>query len=90
MKRIILAVALIFALSGIAAAQSGSAKQATKKEEKAVNKKGPGQKADSTKTVLKQETSANAKSDSSVKLVLPIPKFPVDSTSLPVIPKKEE
>ena len=91
MKRVIISAALILFVSGYAAAQSTSAKKATNKEEKATVKKGTAPKTDTTtKTVLKQEASANAKSDSSIKLVLPVPKFPVDSTLVPAVKKGDE
>lgn len=71
MKKIILAAALIAVFSGFAAAQSTSAKTATKSE-KATVKKSPTVKiSDSKSTVLKQEASANAKGDSAMRLILP-------------------
>lgn len=91
MKRVIISAALILLVSGYAAAQSTSAKTATNKEEKATVRKGTASKTSpNNKLVLKQEASANAKGDSSVKLILPIPKFPVDSTAVPVVKKDEE
>ncbi len=91
MKKVIISAALVLLVSGFTAAQSTSAKQATTKKEKATTvKKGTAPKIDPSKTVLKQETAANAKSDSSVKLVLPVPIFPADSTSLPVVKKDDE
>lgn len=88
MKRVILAAAFIAATSGFAAAQSTSAKQATK-QEKATVKKGTPVKTTNKNTVLKQEASANAKSDSTVKLILPVPK-PKDTTALPDVKKGDE
>jgi hypothetical protein len=85
MKRVILAAALTVMISGFAAAQSSSAKQATK-QEKATVKKAPA-KFSSKKTVLKQEASSNAKSDSAVKLRLPVPK---DTTTIPVVKNEQE
>lgn len=91
MKKVIISAALVLLVSGFAAAQSTSAKQATTKKEKATTvKKGTVPKIDPSKTVLKQEAAANAKSDSSMKLVLPVPVFPEDSTSLPVVKKDDE
>ena len=91
MKRVIISAALILLVSGYATAQSTSAKKATNKEEKATVKKGTAPKIDpNNKTVLKQEASANAKSDSSIKLMLPVPNFPVDSTLLPIVKKDDE
>lgn len=90
MKRVIISAACVLLISGYAAAQSTSAKKATSTEEKATVKKATAPKTESgQKTVLKQEASANAKSDSAAKLVLPIPKFPVDTTSLPPVKKKD-
>ena len=86
MKKIILTAAFVVALSGFAAAQSTSAKPAAK-QEKAVVKKGPA--STDNNTVLKHETSGNAKSDSAVKLVL-FPVNPVDTTaSLPKVKNKD-
>jgi hypothetical protein len=89
MKRVIISAACILLISGCAAAQSTSAKQPVKKE--ATLKKATAPKIDvNDKTVLKQEASANAKSDSSVKLLLTIPNFPVDSTAVPIVKKNDE
>jgi hypothetical protein len=86
MKKGILAVAFILVICGYAAAQSTSEKSATKKEEKATVKKGPAAKINNDKkTVLKQEASANAKSDSTVRLILPVDKTPVDSAVVPKV-----
>jgi hypothetical protein len=91
MKRVILAAAFVFAISGIAAAQSTSTKPASKKQEKTTVKKVTPAKINSPKsTVLKEEASANAKSDSSVKLVLPMPKLSFDSTEIPPVVKNEK
>ena len=91
MKKVIISAALVLLVSGFAAAQSTSAKQATTRQGKATTiKKGTAPKIDPSKTILKQEASANAKTDSSVKLLLPIPTFPVDSMSLPVVRKDNE
>ena len=88
MKKIILSAAFIIAISGFAAAQSTSTKPATK-QEKATEKKGPANKTENKNTVLKQETSANAKSDSAVKLVLPPPN-PFDTTAaMPKVKDKD-
>lgn len=89
MKRVILAAACMLAISGFAAAQSTSAKPASK-QEKAIVKKGSAVKATTSKnTVLKQEASANAKSDSTFKLMLPIPKIS-DTTAMPVVKNEQE
>ena len=87
MKRVILAAVFVVAISGFAAAQSTSAKTTSTKNEKAVVKKDT--KKSSKNTVLKQETSANAKADSTVKVVLPVPK-PVDTISMPPVKKSDE
>ena len=85
MKKYILSAALIIFISGFAAAQSTSTKQATKPQEKATIQKGVAQKKVSAgKTVLKQESSANAKNDS-VKLVIPPPSVVADSLALPKV-----
>lgn len=85
MKKYILSAALIICISGFAAAQTSSTKQATKPQEKATIQKGIVQKkAGSNKTVLKQESSANAKNDS-VKLILPVQSFVADSLALPKV-----
>jgi hypothetical protein len=89
MKRVILTAAFIVAISGFAAAQSTSAKPTSHKQEKATIKKGPVTKTDSKNTVLKQEASANAKSDSTVKLILPMPN-PSDTTAMPAVRKSDE
>jgi len=87
MKKIILSAAFVVAISGFAAAQSTSAKPATK-QEKATVKKGAAN-TENKNTVLKQETSANAKSDSAVKLVLPPPN-PFDTTAaMPKVKDKD-
>jgi hypothetical protein len=87
MKRVILAAAFIVAISGFAAAQSTSAKPASS-QQKAIVKKGPAVKNTTKSTVLKQETSANAKVDA-VKLVLPAPPAIADSTAMPAVTNKE-
>jgi ABC-type glycerol-3-phosphate transport system substrate-binding protein len=88
MKKILLTAAFVVALSGFAAAQSTSAKPATK-QEKATVKKGSATNTESKNTVLKQEASANAKAESAVKLVL-IPPTPVDTTAaLPKVKDKD-
>jgi len=88
MKKIILTAVLTVAISGFAAAQSTSANQATK-QEKAIVKKGASTKPNNKNTVLKQETSSNAKGDSTVKLVL-LPPNPVDSSAaLPKVKNEE-
>lgn len=89
MKRVILAAVFIVAMSGFAAAQSTSAKQQATKQKKVTVKKSVSIKSNTKHTVLKQEASANAKSDSTVKLLLPVPKIP-DTTALPVIKKGQE
>ena len=89
MKRVILAAAFLVALSGFAAAQSTSAKQVSNKQEKTTVKKPPTNKANAKSTVLKQETSANAKSDSTIKLTLPVP-LPIDTlAALPKVKSEE-
>lgn len=85
MKKYILSAALIIFMSGFAAAQSTSTKQATKPQEKATIQKGVVEKkVSSKKTVLKQESSANAKYDS-VKLIMPVPNFVADSLAMPKV-----
>jgi len=85
MKKYILSAALIICISGFAAAQTSSTKQATKPQEKATVQKGVIEKrVSSNKTVLKQESSATAKNDS-VKLILPPPSFVADSLALPKV-----
>lgn len=85
MKKYILSAALLIFVSGFAAAQSTSTKQATKPQEKATIQKGIIQKkVSSKKTVLKQESSASAKYDS-VKLVLPPVSLIADSLALPKV-----
>jgi hypothetical protein len=86
MKKILLTAAFVVAISGFAAAQSNSAKPATK-QEKATVKKGSANNTEKKKTVLKQETSANAKTDGAVKLVL-LPPNPVDTTA--ALPKVKD
>jgi hypothetical protein len=88
MKRVILAAVFIVAISGFAAAQSTSAKQATKPG-KATVKKGVPAKVNTTHTVLRHDDSATAKSDSTIKLILPVPKIS-DTTALPPVKKDEE
>jgi hypothetical protein len=89
MKKLICSAAFILAISGFAAAQS-SAKPVVKKETKASTQKSPAVKKNSTKnTVLKQETSANAKNDTG-RLILPIPKFALDTTAVPIVKNEQE
>lgn len=88
MKRVILAAVFIVAFSGFAAAQSTSAKQ-TSKSNKVIVKKSVSVKTNSANTILKQETSANAKSDSTVKLVLMVPQIS-DTSALPPVKKNDE
>jgi hypothetical protein len=90
MKRIILAAVFVVAISGFAAAQSTSAKPATKKSQTTSVKKGTTVKPGAKNTVLKQETSANAKSEpATVKLVLPIPQAIPDSTAMPRVKNED-
>lgn len=88
MKRVILAAVFIVAISGFAAAQSTSAKQATK-QGKVTVKKGVSVKQNAKHIVLKHDDSANAKSDSTIKLVLPVPNIS-DTTALPAVKKDQE
>ena len=89
MKKLIVSAVLILLFSGFAAAQS-SAKPAAKKETKVSTQKNTAAKNNSNKnTVLKQETSANAKNDSG-RLILPIPKFALDTTAVPVVKNEQE
>lgn len=88
MKRVILAAVFIVAFSGFAAAQSTSAKQASKSN-KAIVKKSLPAKSNSANTILKQETSASAKSDSTIKLVLMVPQIS-DTSALPPVKKNDE
>lgn len=88
MKRVILAAVFIVAISGFAAAQSTSAKQSTKPVKATVKKSVP-VKSNSTHTVLRHDDSAAAKSDSTIKLVLPVPKIS-DTTALPPVKKDEQ
>lgn len=88
MKRVILAAVFIVAFSGFAAAQSTSAKQASKSS-KAIVKKSVPAKSNSANTILKQETSASAKSDSTIKLVLMVPQIS-DTSALPPVKKNDE
>lgn len=87
MKRVILAAVFIVAISGFAAAQSTSAKQVSKPLKATVKKSVPAK--NNTNTVLRHDDSATAKSDSTIKLVLPIPKIS-DTTALPTVKKDEE
>lgn len=84
MKRVILAAVFVVAISGFAAAQSTSAKSSTKSVKSATVKKSTTVNCSSKHTVLKQETSASAKSDSTIKLQLPLPII-ADSTAMPVV-----
>jgi hypothetical protein len=90
MKRVILAAVFVIAISGLAAAQSTSAKQATKKGQTTTVKKGSAVKPGTKNTVLKQEASANAKGDSAVKLILPAPKAIPDSAAIPKVKNEQE
>lgn len=90
MKRVILAAVFIVAFSGFAAAQSKSAKPASKQVAKTV-KKSSTVHGSSKHAVLKQEASADAKSDSAINrndttiklpLILPVVS---DSTAIPVV-----
>lgn len=85
MKRVILAAAFIAVISGFAAAQSTSGKQ-LKKQEKTVTRT-PLQKG-GKQTVLKQEASSSAKADSTIKIVLPVPRVS-DTTAMPVVKNEE-
>lgn len=89
MKRIILAAVFVIAISGFAAAQSTSAKPATKKSQTATVKKGTAVKPSTKNTVLKQEAAANAKSETVVKLVMPIPQAIPDSTAMPKVKNED-
>jgi hypothetical protein len=88
MKKVILAAVFIIAISGFAAAQSTSAKHASNQQGKATVTKGSATKTNAKSTVLKQETSASAKSDSTVKLILLAPK-PSDTTALPKVKNED-
>jgi hypothetical protein len=88
MKRIILAAAFLVAISGFAAAQSTSAKSSSKTVKTTAVKKSSTVRGTSKHTVLKQETSANAKSDSTIKLQLPLPVI-ADSTAMPVVKNED-
>ena len=86
MKRVILAAVFVTAISGFAAAQSTSAKPVSKQVKTTVTKPST---TNSKHMVLKQEGSANAKSDSTVKLLLlPLPNVS-DSTALPAVKSEE-
>jgi hypothetical protein len=86
MKRVLLAVVFMIAISGFAAAQSTSAKPATKKSQTTTVKKGSAVKPNSKNTVLKQEAVANAKSEpATVILVMPKPQAIPDSTTMPKV-----
>ena len=87
MKRIIFTAAFIVAISGIAAAQSTSAKPASS-QQKAIVKKGSAVRTSSKSTVLKQEESSSAKLDA-VRLVLPMPAMIADSTAMPAVKNDE-
>jgi hypothetical protein len=89
MKRVILAAVFVIGISGFAAAQSTSAKPATKKSQTATVKKGTTVIPGAKKTVLKQEASANAKSETVVKLVMPIPQAIPDSTAMPKVKNED-
>lgn len=89
MKRVILAAAFVFAMSGMAVAQSSSAKPVKKPAKTTVKKVTPAKINSQKSTVLKQEASANAKSDSSVRLILPVPRLSFDSTEVPPVVKSE-
>jgi hypothetical protein len=85
MKRVILAAVFVVTISGIAAAQSTSAKPATKTGQTTTVKKTSTAKPSTKNTVLKQETSANAKSETTVKLTVPAPQAIPDSTAMPKV-----
>jgi cytochrome oxidase Cu insertion factor (SCO1/SenC/PrrC family) len=88
MKKLIFSAALILTVSGFTAAQS-SAKPAAKKEAKVSTHKVFSVKNNSNKkTVLKQETSANAKNDSG-RLILVVPRFPLDTAAVPMVKNDE-
>lgn len=90
MKRVILAAVFVIAISGFAAAQSTSAKPATKKSQTTTVKKGSTAKPAAKKTILKQETSADAKVDQNVvKLVLPATVAIPDSTAMPKVKNED-
>ena len=89
MKRVILAAVFVVTIGGFAAAQSTSAKPATKNSQTATVKKGSAVKPNDKKTVLKQEASSNAKSDSTVKLILPVPQIS-DTTAVPKVKNDQE
>lgn len=89
MKRVILAAVFVVAISGFAAAQSTSAKPATKKSQTTTVKKGTAVKPGSKNTILKEEASDNAKSETVVKLVMPIPQAIPDSTAMPRVKNED-
>jgi len=88
MKKIILAAVFIVTISGVAAAQSTSAKPEIKKTQTAV-KKGSTAKPSTKNMVLKQEASASAKSETAVKLELPASQAIADSTAMPKVKNKD-
>jgi hypothetical protein len=90
MKRVLLAVVFMIAISGFAAAQSTSAKPPTKKSQTTTVKKGSAVKPNSKNTVLKQEAVANAKSENAtVILVMPKPQTIPDSTTMPKVKNED-
>lgn len=86
MKRVLLAFAFAFGFCSFATAQT-SAKPATRKPSSIVSKSSTVKK--NKTTVLKQEDSANAKSDSVFKLSLPVQKIEPDTTAVPVVKKEQ-
>lgn len=89
MKKWILSAVFILAVAGYAAAQPAPKKSAPKKEVTTTLKKGTTKNNPGRKTVLKQESSSTAKSDSVIKIKIPLPKFPDDST-LPPVKKNDQ
>lgn len=89
MKKVILAALFTIAISGFAAAQSTSAKPAPKKSQTTSAKKNSTVKPASKSTVLKQEASAEAKSATAVKLVVPQPQAIPDSTAMPKVKNED-
>ena len=91
MKKIIFAAVFMITISGFAAAQSTSAKPATKKSQTTTVKKDSKAKSNTKSTVPKQEASRDAKSDvTAVKLVLPMSAAIPDSAAVPRIKNNKE
>jgi hypothetical protein len=88
MKRVLFA-ALTIAMSTFAAAQSTSAKPATKPQEKTTVKKSTAAKSNKSVT-LKQETAANARTDLSLRPLLPLANFTADTTAIPAVKKDQK